>query len=62
MLILGSILDLTLVIPGTIVFLVYLIGWQALMGVVCLFFSGAVFRSVVLSVCYTSPAHSSSLR
>ena len=38
MLILGSILDLTLVIPGTIFFLVNFIGWQALMGVICLFF------------------------
>ena len=35
--ILGAILDLTLVIPGTVVLVVYLIGWRALVGVQCLF-------------------------
>lgn len=52
MLILGSILDLTLVIPGTVVFLVYLIGWQALMGVVCLFFLVPYFAALS-SLCAT---------
>lgn len=46
MLILGSILDLTLVIPGTIVFLVNFIGWQALMGVICLFFLVPYFAAL----------------
>lgn len=60
MLILGSILDLTLVIPGTVFFLVYLIGWQALMGVICLFFWCRISQRCPLCVLHFAGAQQQS--